>query len=291
SEFLSIASHQLRTPLTAMKGLSSMLLEGDYGDISEKPKKAVSQIFESSERMNKLVNNLLNISRIESGRLKFNFEEVNFQELVKGVVEELKIVAEDKGLSIDLKLPKNEIILKIDKQIIRQVILNFLDNSIKYTTVYANERRSPSLRDCGRPETARNLKPHLTSPSKGEETAGSAQAHNCINVKIEILKGDRLKEILKKTLRYGNAKIKIKSGDKFVVLSVKDRGRGVSTDEQSRLFEKFIRGNGVSTVYTEGTGLGLYVCRKMVEAHKGYIWIESAGEGSGSRFSFAVRMG
>ncbi|MFH1030648.1 MAG: histidine kinase dimerization/phospho-acceptor domain-containing protein, partial [bacterium] len=121
SEFLSIASHQLRTPLTAMKGLSSMLLEGDYGDISEKPKKAVSQIFESSERMNKLVNNLLNISRIESGRLKFNFEEVNFQELVKGVVEELKIVAEDKGLSINLKLPKNEIILKIDKQIIRQI--------------------------------------------------------------------------------------------------------------------------------------------------------------------------
>ncbi|MFH0854889.1 MAG: histidine kinase dimerization/phospho-acceptor domain-containing protein, partial [bacterium] len=89
SEFLSIASHQLRTPLTAMKGLSSMLLDGDYGKISEEPKKAVSQIFESSERMNKLVNNLLDISRIESGRLKFNFEEVNFHELVKGVAEEL----------------------------------------------------------------------------------------------------------------------------------------------------------------------------------------------------------
>ncbi len=71
---------------------------------------------------------------------------------------------------------------------------------------------------------------------------------------------------------------------------MKDRGRGVSQDDQSRLFKKFARGEGVYTVHTEGTGLGLYVCKKMIEAHKGYIWIESAGAGKGSKASFAVRV-
>src|SRR4030042_2027762 len=131
SEFLSIASHQLRTPLTAMKGLSSMILDGDYGKINKKPKEAVSQIFESSERMNELVNNLLNISRIESGRLKFSFEDLDFRELVEETVEELKIVAAEKGVELNLKQPKSKINLRIDKQKIRQVIINFIDNSIK----------------------------------------------------------------------------------------------------------------------------------------------------------------
>ncbi|OGF19455.1 hypothetical protein A3I35_03410 [Candidatus Falkowbacteria bacterium RIFCSPLOWO2_02_FULL_45_15] len=135
SEFISIASHQLRTPLTAIKGYGSMLLDGDFGNIeSAKQRDAIQKMFISGNRLISLVENLLNISRIESGRIKFSFEPKQLTDLVREVYENLKKNAEDKKLYLRFIEPKQPLPLVImDDEKIRQVAINFIDNAIKYT--------------------------------------------------------------------------------------------------------------------------------------------------------------
>jgi len=134
SEFLSIASHQLRTPLTAIKGYISLLLGGTYGELTPKNKPPIENIYESSERLIRLVNDLLNISRIEAGKTELNLEESSLEEVIDSEIEELKYQAEKKGLY--LKQKKSKIPLPkflIDKEKIKQVVMNVIDNAIKYT--------------------------------------------------------------------------------------------------------------------------------------------------------------
>lgn len=222
SEFVSIASHQLRTPLTIIKGYISMILENNFGDISEKQREPLERVFASNERLIQLVENLLNISRIESGRLTFTFEYVQFEDMVASVFEELSSQAKKKGVGFkysapDKQLPK----IKLDREKIRQVIMNLTDNAIKYT-------------------------------QKGK-----------VDVAIK------------------------KVGDN-IEFCVSDDGMGISSDDIKKLFTKFTRGTDISLVHTEGTGLGLYVAKQMIESHHGRIWAESEGVGKGSRFCFEL---
>lgn len=133
SEFLSIASHQLRAPLTVIKGYISMILEGDYGNVQEEVKEPLKNVFQSNERLINLVNEFLNLSRLESGRIDITFGPVALDELVKDIVKELKVNADAKKLSIELEIPKVLPEIIADTQKIRQVILNIVDNAIKYT--------------------------------------------------------------------------------------------------------------------------------------------------------------
>jgi signal transduction histidine kinase len=221
SEFISIASHQLRTPLTVIKGYISMIKAGDFGKLAEKAIDPLEKVYESSNRLITLVANLLNVSRIESGRLYFNFRVMQLEELVESVVEELTNKAKNKGLNLIYKrlaepLPK----VKIDEEKIRQVVVNLIDNSIKYT-------------------------------------------------------------------KEGSVKVSLSQEDGNIKFCVADTGAGIKKEDMAKLFQKFSRGTG-STKQTEGTGLGLFVARQMIEAHKGRIWAESEGEGRGSKFCFIL---
>jgi len=134
SEFISIASHQLRTPLSAIKGYISMLVEGTYGKVSEKAKRPLANVYESNQRLINLVNNLLDISRLEAGRMELEPEAVQIEEVIEGVIQELKITAEQKKLELKwekptVPLPK----VLLDKDKMRQVFLNLVQNAIKYT--------------------------------------------------------------------------------------------------------------------------------------------------------------
>jgi len=134
TEFLSMASHQLRTPLGVIKGYISMMLEGDYGEIPEMAKERLKNAYVSNDRLVKLVNDLLDITRLEMGKIELSLEKANLEELISSVVEEMKEAAEKKGLYLKWEktattLPE----LMIDKNKIRQVILNLVDNAIKYT--------------------------------------------------------------------------------------------------------------------------------------------------------------
>lgn len=134
SEFISIASHQLRTPLTAIKGYISMMLEKTYGKSPTKMEKPLENIYASNERLIKLVNDLLNLSRLEAGKIEFNPELTSLEELVSGIIEELRINIEKKGLDIKIVKPSKPLPkIMLDQDKIRQVILNIMDNAIKYT--------------------------------------------------------------------------------------------------------------------------------------------------------------
>jgi len=221
SEFISIASHQLRTPLTVIKGYSSMMMEGSFGQMTPPIEENIKKIYESNERLIALVEDLLNISRIESGRLKFDFVVESLESVTDSVIEELSEVAKKKGLVVNYEKQANLPAVKIDKNKIRQVVINITDNAIKYT-------------------------------NQGE-------------VKIKL-------EVFKNMVRY----------------SVTDTGMGISKEDMPHLFQKFSRGQDVSLIHTEGTGLGLYVGKMMIEAHNGKIWAESAGDGKGSTFIFEI---
>ncbi len=133
SEFINMASHQLRTPLTSLKGYISMLRDGYYGSFSEEAKEKLDILFNSTERLIGLVNNLLNISRIDLGKLEPKLEKADIVKLVESSFMEMKIRGEEKNLSINLDIPESEIFLDFDYSQMNAVVSELIDNSIKYT--------------------------------------------------------------------------------------------------------------------------------------------------------------
>ncbi len=217
TEFLSLASHQLRSPLTAIKGYASMILEGDFGQINDKAKEAVDRIFQSSKNLTIVVEDLLNVSKIEQGGMKYEMVEFSLEEMARDMVKDLSITANKKGLSLTYTEEREkDHMVHGDQEKIRQVVLNFIDNSIKYTK------------------------------------------EGSINVSVK------------------------KLGNK-VVFAVKDTGMGMTPEIKATLFQKFARGDG-ARMNTSGSGLGLYLAKEIVEAHKGRVWVESDGPGKGSTF-------
>ncbi len=134
SEFVSIASHQLRSPLTAIKGYASLILDGSYGKITYGVHEAVNKIFQSSVSLVIMVEDFLSISRIEQGTMKYNLETIDIEELIKTVVGEQEANVERVGLKISFSTDKKPpYLVSIDINKIRQVITNLIDNSVKYT--------------------------------------------------------------------------------------------------------------------------------------------------------------
>jgi signal transduction histidine kinase len=134
SEFISIASHQLRTPLTAVKGYISMILENSYGEVPGEMKRPIENIYASNERLIRLVNDILNISKIEAGRIEMSLEKASLKDLILDVINELKIKADVKKLYLKFEEPSAPMPdISFDKMKIRQIIMNLIDNAIKYT--------------------------------------------------------------------------------------------------------------------------------------------------------------
>jgi signal transduction histidine kinase len=134
TEFVSLASHQLRSPLTAIKGYTSMILDGDYGEINPKAKEIVERVMESSNNLTLVVEDLLSVAKIEQGGMKYASEKVDFGELVENTARDLSITAEKKGLKLIDSIPKDQkYFVSGDKEKLRQVLINLIDNSMKYT--------------------------------------------------------------------------------------------------------------------------------------------------------------
>lgn len=134
SEFISIASHQLRTPLTAIKGFISLMLEGSYGKMAPEQVDVLNKVYSSNERLVNLVEDLLNISRIESGRMEFQFDKWQIENICQEVIDTFVLKAKEHKLYLEYKKPNQPLPeLIIDGVKVREVISNLVDNAIKYT--------------------------------------------------------------------------------------------------------------------------------------------------------------
>ncbi len=218
TEFVSIASHQLRSPLTAIKGYSSMVLEGSFGEISDKVREAVDRVFQSSQRLVLVIEDFLNISRIELGTMKYEWSDFDLREVVETVVRETRHTVEKNGLKLFFEYDTNlKYVVHGDLGKISQVVSNMLDNAMKYT-------------------------------------------------------------------KQGSIKVMLEKKVGKVRFAVKDTGIGIGEETMPKLFEKFSRASDAGKTNIAGTGLGLYVAKEIVTAHKGKIWAESEGVGKGSTF-------
>lgn len=132
-EFISMASHQLRTPLTSIKGYISMLIEGDLGELTKDQKQVLNEVFVSSERMVRLIGDFLNVSRLQTGKFVIEKRPVDLAKLVKREIESLETNAAARNMKFSFKVPKDIPTLDLDENKIQQVIMNFADNAIYYS--------------------------------------------------------------------------------------------------------------------------------------------------------------
>jgi PAS domain S-box-containing protein len=222
TEFVSLASHQLRTPLSTVSWYSEMLLSGDAGEITGDQKKYLEEIYKGNQRMIDLVNTLLDVSRIEIGTFIVESKLTDIVNLTKSVIDEHTLQITEKKIKFSSSFESNIPLMQSDPKLLRMVIQNILSNAVKYT------------------------------PDNG---------------KIEI-----------------SVSLKNKTN---ILLKISDTGYGIPKDQQDKIFTKLFRADNVIGKDTEGTGLGLYIAKSIVEQSGGKIWFES-DENKGTVFYFML---
>ncbi len=221
TDFVSVASHQLRTPASAIKWFLETLLTGEEGKLNRKQQDFLMEAYNANQRMISLINDLLNVSRLEAGKMKVAPSPCDLYELTEGALHEIKVIFTPKKHKYTVKVPKDLPKVYADPQILRQILVNLLSNAAKYTN----------------PE--------------------------------------------------GHIKITITKKPKTIIWQVKDNGVGIPAYQQNRIFDRFFRADNVVQLETEGTGLGLFVVKNLVEMMGGKIWFTSR-EGKGSTFYFSM---
>ena len=227
-DFISSVSHELRTPLFSIQGFVELILKGKVPD-RKVQQEFLTRVAEQTQRLAALVDDLLDLSRLEKGRLELEREQVQVQDIVERVMRQLGNMAQEKSISLAAQMDSSLPTVEADPRRVEQVLVNLVGNALKFT------------------------------PSGGRVVVGAR------------VEGDEL------------------------VVQVTDTGIGIPPQATPYLFSKFYQVNGSTTRRAGGTGLGLYICKLIVEAHGGRIWVESpsaslrTGEPNrGSTFSFTL---
>lgn len=236
SEFLSISSHQLRTPVTVIKGVASMLKEGDLeGAPLEKKMRFYDSILIKSEKLESIINDLLNASYLTTKKYKMigkEVEDIDLKELLEDTLKDLEVEIKERKLKITI-LSEKETIPQIQgqKEYLKEAFINLITNAIKYTP---SSHKTNDIRQ-----------------ERGEEGV----------IEISIEKDP-------------------KNADN-VLVKVSDNGIGVSKEDMHRLFKKFSRAQNAKEMYTDGSGIGLFIVKEIIEGHGGKVRVESElGKGS-----------
>jgi signal transduction histidine kinase len=221
SEFLANMSHELRTPLNAVIGFSEVLAERMFGDLNAKQEEYVQDILTSGRHLLALINDILDLSKVEAGRMELELAPFDLQAALANSLLLVRERALNHGLSLDLDVDDRVSKVVADERRFRQIMLNLLSNAVKFT------------------------------PDKGRVAVRAA-------------------------LRDG-----------FVEIAVSDTGAGIPKEDQALIFEEFRQARGDSAGKREGTGLGLSLTKRLVEAHGGRLWVTSE-LGLGSTFTFTL---
>lgn len=209
NDFVSIASHELRTPLGVINSYLTLFLNGQLGELTDDQKTYMQRVYSASGDMSALVEDLLNMSRIESGRVELAVQPFYMRDLIREVLSHLEQRVHAKKIKVKVREPKHKFLVHADRQKVEQALTNIIDNAIKYTY-------------------------------DGGQITVAAKSEN------------------------GNA-----------IVTIKDSGVGIKPENLGHVFEKFYREGNPLSVKEGGSGLGLYISRKLIELHGGVISVTS----------------
>jgi len=223
TEFLSMVSHELRTPLTPIKGYLAIILSGKIGTLTEQQRKTLDVVYKQSDHLHSLIDNILDVARMELGKpIPLVKEPIFINTVIEETVEAMVIQAEEKKIKLTAQLQPDIPNLVADKTKLKRVLTNLIGNSMKFTA------------------------------------AGG-----------EIIVKDFLK-------------------DGFIQVDVIDNGIGLAPELTEKIFEKFYQVDSSMTRQVGGIGMGLPICRELVQLHGGKLWAESEGLGKGAKLSFTL---
>jgi len=225
TEFVSLASHQLRTPLSTVNWYAEMLLEGDAGELNNQQKKYLDEVYRSNQRMVELVNALLDVASLELGTFVIEPEPTDVCLLTESVIAEQKPQIDARKIQFSFACAKNIALMQADPKLLRMVMQNILSNAVKYT-------------------------------------------HEGGRISFDITLADK----------------------NNILLKITDTGYGIPKNQQSKIFTKLFRADNVRDKDTDGTGLGLYIVKSIVENSGGKIWFTSEGGKENAGTTFYVKL-
>jgi len=239
SEFISIASHQLRTPISVIKGVASMMIEGDLDKLPEDKKdRFVKSLWDKSCKLESIISDILNATEMTNSTYRVKEEKaelIDSKEFIEKIINDFQAVVQERNIDLFLKdadkpLPK----IYGQRQYLQEAVGNLIDNAIKYT------------------------------PSTGT----SSEARDRRDKK-------------------GVVSVSVTKEKNNVIISIEDNGIGIPKKEIAGLFRKFARGSNARDMYTDGSGLGLFVVKEIVKGHYGKVWAESK-VGKGTKFFISL---
>ena len=228
SEFISIVSHELRTPLTSINSALDIILKGTTGEINDATEKFLNLAKRNVTRLSAIIYDLLDLSKIEAGKMEFRFEKTNINlpvELVKNTLESL---AREQNITIKVELDNSLDFVYIDTQRMEQVVTNLVSNAIKFT-----------------------------------------RENGTIEIKTRKIKAEEIRN------NSFFEEIPTKLSKEYVEISVKDNGIGIAKENWNKVFEQFKQIENSLSRKVGGSGLGLPIAKRLMDAHKGFIWLDS----------------
>ncbi|MDX2242722.1 MAG: PAS domain S-box protein [Leptolyngbyaceae cyanobacterium bins.302] len=253
-EFISVVSHELRTPLTSIRGALGILESGVFNNRPEKAQHMLQIAVNNSDRLVRLVNDILTLERLESGKVQLQMEQCQVASMMQEAVDSVQAIADQ--ASINLCFTPLHATLWASHDAIVQTLTNLLSNAIKFSAIGGTvwltaeewEHRSVGAWETGKSHSPPHPSTHSSTPSP-HPLAPSPQP--------------------------------------AILFAITDHGRGIPSDKFDIIFEEFQQVDGSDSRKKGGTGLGLAICKRIVQQHKGHIWVDSC-LGKGSTFYFTV---
>ncbi len=242
SEFVSIVSHELRTPLTAIKNSLDIMLSGKSGELTDKMSNFLNMGKRNVVRLSGIINDLLDLSKIEAGKMEYRFEKMDLSEPISLIFSTFDTLATQREITLQVENNLQDNFVFGDTQKIEQILSNLVSNAIKFTGQNGN-----------------------------------------IKIKLSKVSSQQLDK--KKFIAYDVNQVDL-SGN-YYKIDVQDTGIGISEENQLKVFDKFRQIESSLSRKVGGTGLGLPIAKEFVDAHKGFIWVESE-ENKGTTFSFII---
>ena len=250
SEFLANMSHELRTPLNHIIGFTELVLDDDADALADSQKEYLNDVLQSSKHLLSLINDILDLSKVEAGKQELNVLDVNLKDILKSSLVMFKEKSLKHGIKLSLDTDGIPASIAADERKLKQILYNLLSNAVKFT------------------------------PDGGFINLYAFSLHR--------ENGSFMRNNGKTLYVPGHIHDEVTESGSFVLISVEDSGIGISRENQGMIFEPFEQVESASDRRYQGTGLGLSLTKKLVDLHSGAIWVESEGKGKGSIFNVMI---